>query len=288
MNFAEVYIEPLFVGGLTIVMIAIPFQCELASIIEGTGLLDSQELVTGATIVGLAYLIGTIVDRFIDTCLEDLERHNRARFAYCVEKRPQTPSSDPYPEDRYRVSVMAAEGKAADWLGSLRTRLRLMRAAAFTLPGITFGAALVFFAARFSQPRVAEYGGYVLIAAYAAVPSIRSIFRCKYGRADRWSPPRTDSPKLERYATVRGIAQRGDRSKNLFMDVALNPFILVAATLILVAVAMTVATRNVPAIAGIAFGGLLSAASGWAWWRTSGTFMTYVWLFGKELEKQQT
>jgi hypothetical protein len=72
------------------------------------------------------------------------------------------------------------------------------------------------------------------------------------------------------------------------MDVALNPFILVAATLILVAVAMTVATRNVPAIAGIAFGGLLSAASGWAWWRTSGTFMTYVWLFGKELEKQQT
>src|SRR6266568_726120 len=158
MNTAELYIEPILIGVLTLVLLALPFAPEILDLARSGTLKPFGDIAVGAVLVGAAYFVGILVDRLIDTCLQALERHNRVRFALGGLEIPgetaadtpadrkaawdARPSGDLFPEDVYRWSVLVQAEKIADNLDYIRTRIRLLRALAFLLPGLVFAGAL--------------------------------------------------------------------------------------------------------------------------------------------------
>jgi len=125
----EVFVEQVLIGLLVILNFALLASPALVSQLK----FDFQ---TGAAVVGVAYLIGIVFDRFADTLLEDIERHNRLKFALDEEKRclkslaedkPNAPenasiSKDFFPEDKYRMKLFDS-GEAVSYANYLRTRI---------------------------------------------------------------------------------------------------------------------------------------------------------------------
>ena len=157
MNTTEVYVEPVFVGFLVLLAVALPWFPELAGFLMPPSDTPSTEanlddnlaikVFFGGLMIGCAYLIGVIVDRFIDSALAPIEKHNRLQFALkqIVNSTPPYDwASDPYPEDELRAKVLLGNAESANgWIDGLRTRIRLKRAMAFTTPAITHALAIL-------------------------------------------------------------------------------------------------------------------------------------------------
>src|SRR4051812_11844136 len=92
---AELYVEPILIGSILLIMLAFLFALEEGCLISENLCVISGDLkpeplklelpegiALGALLVGLAYLLGILIDRLLDSGFEALERHNRIRFAY--------------------------------------------------------------------------------------------------------------------------------------------------------------------------------------------------------------
>ena len=123
----------LVVGGL-------PFYPELLGASQALSL--AQGFGFGAGVLGVAYLVGVVFDRFADTLLQGHAKHNRIRFALKGRDSLSTPWADVFPEDRLRIEVMLAGDAGAEWMGYLRSRMRLARAVTVFAPGLTLSVML--------------------------------------------------------------------------------------------------------------------------------------------------
>ena len=94
-------------------------------------------------------------------------------------------------------------------------------------------------------------------------------------------PPHTAiHEEMRLYAADRSYISGEFANRWLFGDIALQPFTLVATLLMLFALGVSWHDPLLPAL-GVGFGVLLTFGSGWAWWRSSNTFMTYLGLAGR-------
>src|SRR5689334_1418012 len=99
MNTAELYIEPILIGALTLGLLILPFAPEILDLARSEMLKPFGDVALGAVLVGVVYFVGILVDRVIDTHLQALERHNRVRFALAGVEVPPGMSADT-PEGR--------------------------------------------------------------------------------------------------------------------------------------------------------------------------------------------
>jgi hypothetical protein len=158
-NTAQLYVEPIIVGSLVLALLSLPYAPEVMALVPTKPLKLPQGFALGAVLVGIAYLVGMLADRLIDSGLEAVEQHNRVRFACSKlkvdEKKPASDEQaridawigkslykDLYPEDRRRWWVYSSADRIVDFLDYVRTRMRLLRALAFLLPGLFYAAAI--------------------------------------------------------------------------------------------------------------------------------------------------
>jgi FtsH-binding integral membrane protein len=82
-------------------------------------------------VVALAYSLGVIVDRLADSALTTIDRRLGVRVV------------TPVPPEEMRVRVLIKGGEAANYLGYMRSRMRIARATVFNLGAIALFLALL-------------------------------------------------------------------------------------------------------------------------------------------------
>lgn len=154
MDTVEKFFDQLLIGLLVILVAALllyPYTTgEWAS-------LKWKEMpeVVGGSVLGAAYLLGILFDRFFDTLLEDVEQHMRLRvvlkdFKEDFENAHETDvtrikdefsqkfhGEDPMPEDELRIAVLVHGSEVSQYADYLRSRLRLLRAMAAVTPALS-------------------------------------------------------------------------------------------------------------------------------------------------------
>lgn len=317
MKTTEVLFEHVLAGTLLLLTVGLPFLPVIPKDIffKGTdgplaNLTTLESILSSAALLAVAYVVGVIFDRYADSVLEPLERHNRLRFALGRKQAARqwfahtSHWQDPFPEGNLRTRILAHGGALADWMNHLRTRMRIARTLAIYLPGLGLSMAVALggvldrgLASSFVAGLVL---GVILLAYAVYLPGLLALLKSLDGwnntylagkekakisirePFDRlvgtWRPPKThQAERLRRYADVRGYT--GDANAPppaIAYDIVLSPAVLAGASLTVAAFLITHALGQpylwiVPLAASA-----LAVFSGWAWWRMTGTFMTYV------------
>jgi hypothetical protein len=263
MKSTELFVEQTLTGFLVLTAAAAPFLgLEAVQKVsdEATGGLDIGE---AAGAIGAAYLLGVVFDRFADTLLERFNRWNRLLFAIELrEKNEGLSPQDPFPEDRLQIEVIHEGGEAWEWMDYLRARIRTARAMAAFVPAVTLSIALAIF---FQQRRgTVQLVLGIILAAYVISFLASRILEKSDRRLPKTYHLRTDAECQHARAMMRTL-----REPVFWLGVFLTA---VGASLIALA-----ADADRAALAGVlATGGVLAGISGWAWWRTTITFMQFL------------
>jgi hypothetical protein len=155
MKTTEIFVEQVIIGFLVLLIAALPFYPAVmgqSKLVEGWGASFSF----AAAAVGAAYLLGIVFERFADSLVAGLTEYQRRRIA------------DPghwwgrYPEARLRIAILRAGGSSAEWHDYLRSRVRLSRAFAVFLPGLSFAGVLAL------RPELPRWWLAMVLAAYVA------------------------------------------------------------------------------------------------------------------------
>jgi hypothetical protein len=309
MNTSTVYVEPIFVGCLIGLALALPFYGDLNCFYHHHPELQIGRTFLGVLVIGAAYLIGIPADRLLDSLMGGIERHCRIRFVLKEKRKDKSiqddidKNKDPFPEAQYRTAALLHGGPAFnDFLQYVRTRVRISRALAFTIPSLTF-AGLAYRAlsdhscsASMSTATLCLLKGgvaiawfftilFVILLQWPDVDRVVSRLGC-HSPPDRWNPPRTDEQgAVKIYERIR----RGKPAKNgvpgLFLDVGLQPFLVSSALLLVAAAAVGCRSLGPAGLILAVVGTLLTCAVGYAWWRSTETFMSYLLMASRELER---
>ena len=239
MNATDVYVEQVIIGGIVVAIVVTLFTGALPQL-EG----DWAEI---GVFVAIAYLAGLVYDRIGDTLLERIEKRQRLEFAI-GERIRNRDIDDPFPEDRYRAFVHSGGEELARQYNYLRTRVRLMRAAASLLP-----AATVALLVHRNHGTAGWLVTFDVIAAYALVATINTV-------SSRL--PRTDEDDFAVYAA------NGTRWPAAYAPAIAGLVALVALMLALAA--------DVTSLGIIAAGITATILAGWVWIRITGTFMAFL------------
>lgn len=263
MKSTELFVEQTLTGFLVLSAAAAPFLgLEAIQKVsdEATGGLDIGE---AAGAIGAAYLLGVIFDRFADTLLERFNRWNRLLFAIELkEKNEGLSPHDPFPEDRLQIEVIHEGGEAWEWMDYLRARIRTARAMAAFVPAVTLSLALAIFFHERRGTVQAVLG--IVLAAYVMSFLASRILEKSDRRLPKTYHLRTDAECQHARDMMRTL-----REPVFWLGVFLAA---VGGTLIALA-----AEADRPALAGVlATGAVLGGISGWAWWRTTITFMQFL------------
>jgi hypothetical protein len=279
MKTTEIFIEQVIIGFIVLAICLLPVH----SAIESYG--SGKDIFVTVAAVGVAYLLGIIFDRYADGCVQRYEQHLRARCAIELSPLPEEPA-DPFPEDRYRIQQLSAGSGLTEWFNYLRSTIRLSRALAVFVPGLTLAGVM----ATRNWPNfdgTAAWGYYVLAATYLGLPVISAVIgKSLFGSH---VAPRTDArEKMKEYRVNRGLGKGADepRCAHLFrqlMDLVWSPS-MIGGVLIFAAAAVQAAGASphrklalVLTACGLAF----TILSAWAWARMQKTFMQYLHLSNK-------
>jgi hypothetical protein len=145
----EIFVEQLLIGLMVLFSTYMLAHGDLSSrwIAQQMDAFSTKDsifvnVIFGFLIVGTAYLIGIVYDRWADTILQDIDQHSRLHYALkglgknnfdeliCLEK-------DPYPEQDIRLQIMIQGKTLADYHNYLRSRIRLTRAMTTFIPIIS-------------------------------------------------------------------------------------------------------------------------------------------------------
>jgi len=287
MKATEVFIEQLIIGVGAVIIGVLPFAPELLRWWSANkDPLSLEPLVAlGVLVVGGCYLLGILLDRFIDTLLQRLDGHHRLRLAL---GRPEGlenlgAGKDPFPEDDYDLAALLKRGEVASWRNYLRSRIRLTRFLAVYLPGLTVSAVCATAPAPPRPSALFAWLGGVYLAAFLLQVTLGKVLR---------PAPRTDE-NLTEYAERRGYeagrstggagglvwAIRRKRGWNLAADLATDVAIVGAALLLISAFVLTYRYRAYGASTPWALpilGTLLAALAGWTWWRILATYRKFL------------
>lgn len=289
MKTTEVFVEQVLIGLLVILNFGLIFSQDIGSQFK-------RDFQTGAAVVAVAYLVGIVFDRFADTLLEDIERHNRLRFAL----RGKNPSftKDPFPEDEYRMRVLQNH-EAFAYSNYIRTRMRLSRAMAILIPGLSVSLLLRVTrptnAARASAVALtaAIYGGALLLQLIRGLRVRKKNISTneRTALATLWyKPPRTDDRcELRRYR-FRSTCWFAVREPSAWAFVLLTALALTLAiganppscdqTLAFALFPNRLAMLAVPVLSIV-----LTLLTGWTWWRITETFMAFLRDFSRVTSK---
>lgn len=147
MKATEIFVEQLLIGLMVLFSVYMLVHGDLSS----TGWIAQQmdpfsskdsifvNVIFGFLIVGAAYLIGIVYDRWADTMLQDIDQHSRLHYALKgLEKNNFDElivlKKDPYPEQDIRLQIMIQGKTLADYHNYLRSRIRLTRAMTTFIP----------------------------------------------------------------------------------------------------------------------------------------------------------
>ncbi len=289
MKTTEIFVEQVLIGFMVLFMGILPFLPELKTWLGSSNSSDQdawKALSAGVVVVGAAYLIGILFDRMIDTLLQDLDEHHRAR--YVLSELPREHKDDPFPEGEIRSRIMMAnKGATVEWLEYLRTRIRLTRTLAVFLPGLAVAAIHGGVRIKLGGAPPVWVWGLMLVPGYI-------VFGCVLAFVKSWlsfkAPKTYDRKCMKQYAKSRGYSPESEgKSKQVwsllldisFSSVVLTILVMMAAFLFLNPYGgvdlFVMAGRQwlLVAIAGL----VLAVLSGWAWWRISQTFLRYLSLF---------
>lgn len=291
MRTTAMYVEQVLIGAMLLVTAGLLRPAWATSILDFASGTTPVAIGFGATFVAVAYLVGILYDRIADTLAGDLERHALLTFALrqrkvgdcgTLEKVRREHGGDLYPIHEYRIAALQKDA-AADYANYLRTRLRLMRAVATLMPAFTVGTFLLFFEGKL--PTSSQ-----IILLSALVGTYGLAFLLKLVSADRLRslrglrPPRTNDELEAMTAYVDRLVKRrilGPTGKvvggRLVGEmVRSDRTLLMALVLLLAGLAVALSAGLVSGAVLLGAGFLLTAASGWAWWRINRTFLRFV------------
>jgi hypothetical protein len=263
MKSTELFVEQTLTGFLVLSAAAAPFVgVEILQEVsdEAKGGLD---IGSAAGAIGAAYLLGVIFDRFADTLLERFNRWNRLLFAIELKNKNEGLSPhDPFPEDRLQIEVIHEGGEAWEWMDYLRARIRTARAMAAFVPAVTLSMALaIFFHERRGTVQVVLG---IILTAYVLSFLASRILEKSDRRLPKTYHLRTDAECQHARKMMRTLRE----------PVFWLGLFLAALGGSLIALADS---ADRAALAGVlATGAVLGGISGWAWWRTTITFMQFL------------
>ncbi|MEK6289038.1 MAG: hypothetical protein AABO57_25240 [Acidobacteriota bacterium] len=267
MKTTEVFVEQVLIGVLVMLNLGLIFSPEITSHVKQ---LDSpsRTAVIAAAVIATAYLVGIVFDRCADTLLEDMERHCRLQTALQGKKAPL--KWDPFPEDRYRMKILQ-NAEASTYANYIRTRIRLSRALAILIPGLSVSFLLNRARVRDAQWIAAAVSLGVIYGGALVAQLIRGM---KIEAGSLWyKPPRTNDR-----AAVNGYLEKKKCLKKTVLwwfavrEPAFWGFTLLTALgLWLASQADRRAFLAVPFVT-IA----LTLLTGWTWWRITKTFLAFL------------
>jgi hypothetical protein len=268
MKTTELFVEQTLTGFLVLTAAAAPFLSweSLEKLPEeATGGIDIS---SAAGAIGAAYLLGVIFDRFADTLLERINRWNRLLFA--IELKAENKAlepDDPFPEDRLQIEVIHKGGEAWEWMDYLRSRIRVARAMTAFVPALTLSIVLAI--GLRDRPGTVNAVLAIVVGAYVVSFLVSRILERSSQRL----------PKTYELNTDADCQKARD-----MMRVAKEPVLWLVVALIALGlglISLADGPNRTAMGAVLATGTVLAAISGWAWWRTTGTFMQFLCDFRK-------
>jgi hypothetical protein len=279
MKTTQLTVEQVLVGLVVVLVPILPFVGFTG--IEG---LDAKDLGKVAGLVAFAYLVGLPFDRLADTILSSLDRQHRLRYQQDLDRpepgnglapgaaspRSGPPPLEPFPRRWRQSRVMAREKKLTEWLGYLRSRVRLARSLAVYLPALTVSAVLAVLprdasgSVRPADSSAPPHGGWT---SYGVAMGAVFVAYAVAGVATAVAESRR---RRERGAVPEEAAA-------ITVDVA-----LVAPAAFLVGAGVWLVSRAPGARAAVAAaailvaGGAFSALASWTWWRIDRTLYEFL------------
>ena len=148
----EVLLEQTVIGLLTVIIVALPF-------VDASKLPDWSTGPLSVVLLIVAYVLGTVMDRAIDSLVDGLDRCHRLRFAALrileginaahgmktiewKEAEAQWPGGDPFREGDLKSRARTAAEGWQGWIDYLRTRIRFARTSIVLTPVAGFALAI--------------------------------------------------------------------------------------------------------------------------------------------------
>ncbi|MEK6408912.1 MAG: hypothetical protein AABN34_18470 [Acidobacteriota bacterium] len=269
MKTTEVFVEQVLIGVLVMLNLGLIFSPAITCHVKQ---LDSpsRTAVIVAAVIATAYLVGIVFDRCADTLLEDIERHCRLQTALQGKKPLLESDPDPFPEDQYRMKILQ-NAEASTYANYIRTRIRLSRALAILIPGLSVSFLLNRARVRDAQWIAAAVSLGVIYGGALVAQLIRGM---KIEAGSLWyKPPRTNDR-----AAVNGYLEKKRCLKKTvlwwfaFYEPCFWGFILVTA--LSLGLALRAPCRTFLAVPFVTIA--LTLLTGWTWWRITKTFLAFL------------
>jgi hypothetical protein len=270
MKTTEVFVEQVIIGGLVMLIGYILFQPQIHARLQGcaTTLPGNQvfiQISLGALLAGAAYLIGIVYDRFTDTMFQDLELD----YALKGIKSATELGEDPYPETDYRMALLQYDA-AAQREDYFRRRLRLTRAFATLIPGITVATVLCISRGSSSESWYKFEAAVIPVAYLLAFLSKNTDCQSIRGQIPRKT---NDKEKTVEYWQKHGSEAKSAFWRSIRSDSAC--LILFVIFMSLAAVQACLSARITLSIIMLA-GTILAALVTWCWWRIYHTYFAFI------------
>jgi|SRR5215213_1504879 len=281
MKTTEVFVEQVLIGLLVILNVGLMINPSKAG-------LDKVDLKEGVALVAAAYLTGIIFDRFADTVLEDIEQRMRLKLAHDALvhacKLKENPPEDLFPEHQYRMKVL--QNREAFTYGNyIRTRIRLSRAMAILIPGLSVSF-LIGKVAEKTQVRVEQMWEPALLGAIYGGALVAQLIRRK--NPIQWSEKKTEgvlgkSPwykigwyKVPKTNNSAGLKEYLNGQPKLLRFSFQEPFfwMVILLTVLGFILADDAGRRLFFAVPLISI--LLTLLATWSWWRINKTFLVFL------------
>lgn len=268
MKTTELFVEQTLTGFLVLTAAAAPFLSwqnlqELPEEVKG-----GIDISSAAGAIGAAYLLGVVFDRFADSLLERVNRWNRLLFAIDLKEDNKALSpDDPFPEDRLQIEVIHQGEEVWAWMDYLRSRIRIARAMAAFVPALTLSMELAM-GLRDRRGTVNAVLA-IVVAAYLVSFLVSRILEHSSRRMVKTYDLRTDDDCRRARASMKVTTE-----PSCWLAV-----FLFALGLGLIPLGTDQAQAAMAAV--LATGVVLTGISAWVWWRTTGTFMQFLYDFRK-------
>lgn len=282
MKTSQLYIEQVLIGGLIILIAALPWLPEVMQV-DLKDVNTVAGLAGGSLVAATAFWLGIPFDRFSDTLLDRLNRHNRLNFVLGHARDTVSVSGERlisrkpfFAEDKARIAALREGGAVVEWVNYHASRIRLTRAVAAFGPALTLtltiGLTRWLDVSPMPDRSLLWTGGALLGLAYGiwalSSPAKKEDF------------PREDEPEFFHYAkrvkwvSDQGIAEtrRSDlRLWRLEDRLLLGPGLLVAASL-----GLAIWSCSAQVLAAAVASTILTILSAWSWWRIMYVYRTYL------------
>ncbi len=276
MKTGELFIEQVLIGALVLAIGICPWVVAQYTdikdfVVEHSDVIGSLIALSGAIIVGLSFLLGIIFDRFADSLMARLEQHHRLQFTCKMLKKtkilelPIETWSDLFPEDHFRLVMLRESDGILEWMDYHRSRIRLSRALAIYVPGLTLAIVIGFF-----KSEICPWGLIFIPATYilaALIAQLLNYFGYKLPRTD-------ESEGFEKYQKRQG------RSTFIVEVILCDPTIWACIALLLVAFIFSYMMSSMELVKLVLASMYLTSLSFWSWWRINETYRVYLLKIG--------